>query len=165
MGCLLGMILVPLSVVVLIFFGASLGAKEWADARPAHLTEAKWTAKRMQCEAADLGPSACATTSDADVRRIAAELADERRQELCTDGARASAVQQAQQAVSDRLRAPSTADFLSSSVRATRSGCDWIVSGEVDAQNAFGGTVRSSYRAKVRPLTSESWLPLEVSVN
>jgi hypothetical protein len=51
-----------------------------------------------------------------------------------------------QQAVSERLRAPSTAEFT----RGTVAGYPYTVTGRVEAGNAFGGRVSHDYRCIVR---------------
>lgn len=48
-----------------------------------------------------------------------------------------------EEAVKDRLRAPSTAKF--SDVQATGAGGSWTVTGLVEAENGFGGTVGNRY--------------------
>lgn len=50
--------------------------------------------------------------------------------------------------VKDRLRSPSTADFQRPDIRSVGEA-QFEVSGTVDAQNAFGATVRQSYVCKV----------------
>lgn len=69
--------------------------------------------------------------------------------------AETSAFVASQQFVRRQLRAPSTARFpniTDREVRVSKVGeCSFRVSGYVDAQNAFGGTVRTRYVARVRP--------------
>ncbi|MBQ7119638.1 MAG: hypothetical protein IJO09_05440 [Oscillospiraceae bacterium] len=55
----------------------------------------------------------------------------------------------AENAVEQRLKSPSTADFSSrSETSISNSGNSWTVSGWVDAQNSFGATARSNYTVK-----------------
>lgn len=64
-----------------------------------------------------------------------------------TGGGAGEAQQQCQARVELRLKAPSTADFNSSSARELGStGNRWEVTGIVDAENSFGGTVRMTYK-------------------
>jgi hypothetical protein len=49
--------------------------------------------------------------------------------------------------VQRRLKSPSTADF---NMDATGSGDQWTVTGTVDSQNSFGGTVRNTFSCEVR---------------
>lgn len=55
------------------------------------------------------------------------------------------AIAQCEDAISERLKAPSTAEFDSS---ATGSGT-WTVTGTVDAENSFGAMIRSRYECSV----------------
>ena len=71
--------------------------------------------------------------------------------------------------VEGRLRAPSTADFPSFSsegVRVTYLGdCKHRVSAYVDAQNAFGGIVRTRYVAEVQnELGTDTWRLLSLDM-
>ena len=71
--------------------------------------------------------------------------------------------------VERRLRAPSTADFPSFSsagVRVTYLGdCRHIVSAYVDAQNAFGGIVRTSYVAELQyEVGADTWRLLSLDM-
>lgn len=162
LGCIFAMVGLPALGLFILFYVAGLEAKEWDSARPSGMSIAEWADKRSLCEAAELGALSCAETSTAKVRRLGRELVAERREELCAEDARGTAIQKAEDTVSAQLRAPSTADFGIS--RATQKGCDWTVSGEVDAQNAFGGTVRSRFEVRLRRATDDIWLPLEVRI-
>ena len=162
LGCILAMVAVPAPGLIIVFYFAGLHAREWESARPSRMAIAEWADKRSLCEGAELGAASCAGTPTAEVRRLGAALAARRRERLCAEDARTMAAEKAREAVSAQLRAPSTARFGSS--RASQNGCEWIVSGEVDAQNAFGGTVRSVFRVRLRRASDNIWLPLEVSV-
>lgn len=49
--------------------------------------------------------------------------------------------------VEDRLKSPSTAEFGdSASSELGKTGARWEVTGVVDAENSFGGTVRMTYK-------------------
>ena len=62
-------------------------------------------------------------------------------------GRQASAEYACEQYVTDNLKSPSTADFTGT----TASGAGpFTVTGEVDSQNGFGATVRSSFSCTVR---------------
>lgn len=55
----------------------------------------------------------------------------------------------AEKVVKAKLKSPSTAKFCSSSsCTVSCSDNTWTVSGYVDAQNSFGGTVRNNYEVK-----------------
>jgi len=55
----------------------------------------------------------------------------------------------AQAILKDRLKAPSTASFVSQSV-AWHSGDRWLVALSVDAENSFGARIRSNYLVALR---------------
>ena len=61
--------------------------------------------------------------------------------------------------VESRLKSPSTADFPSDYRNAvSRDGNRFVVTSYVDAQNAFGGTVRTDYTCTVTyDPSDESW--------
>lgn len=58
-----------------------------------------------------------------------------------------------QDKVQDQLKAPGTARFQA----AESSGADrvWVIRGTVDAENSFGGEVRSAYQCHVKFVTDE----------
>lgn len=63
-----------------------------------------------------------------------------------------------------RLRSPSTADFPFLDHTATQHGADtFAVRSYVDAQNAFGGTVRSQYVCRV-VRRGEDWSLVDVTM-
>ena len=51
--------------------------------------------------------------------------------------------------VSDRLKAPGSAEFNRPEITPDRDG-QWVVRGSVDADNAFGATMRVDYTCTVR---------------
>ena len=163
LGCIFAMIAIPALGVAAVFYFAGLYVKEWEDARPAKMSASEWAEKRSLCVEATLAAPACAATPTAEVRRIGTELATKRMRELCARDDHGAAIQKAQQAVSAQLRAPSTAQF-GVDIRASHKGCDWLISGEVDAQNAFGGTVRSAFSVRLRRTSEDVWERLKVSV-
>lgn len=55
----------------------------------------------------------------------------------------------------DHLRSPSTADFSDETVRSAGTN-EWTVTGSIDAENAFGGTVRATYTCDIR-LDGDTW--------
>lgn len=62
-------------------------------------------------------------------------------------GGASEAEQECQARVELRLKAPSTAEFSASSARELgKTGDRWEVTGIVDAENSFGGTVRMTYK-------------------
>lgn len=64
----------------------------------------------------------------------------------------------AQTFVSNRLAAPSTADFADfRESHVYRSGEGFTVESYVDAQNAFGAKMRKRYIAKVKPVGDDNW--------
>lgn len=69
--------------------------------------------------------------------------------------------------VRERLVAPSTADFQNVFEFQVRklSDLEFIVVGEVDAQNRLGARVRSTFKCQVRrEANADSWTPVEVLV-
>lgn len=54
-----------------------------------------------------------------------------------------------QQFVKERLKSPGTADFGDETT--TEAGGEWTVTGSVDSENLFGGTVRNRYTCVARP--------------
>ncbi|TSD68135.1 hypothetical protein [Aeromicrobium piscarium] len=58
--------------------------------------------------------------------------------------------------VKDQLKAPGTADFSNVSA-VNNGGASWTVTGEVDAENAFGASLRSSFRCSLRASGPESF--------
>jgi hypothetical protein len=71
----------------------------------------------------------------------------------------------AEKAVLDRLRAPSTAEFPNyDEFRVKSLGDDrYQISGHVEAQNAFGGTVRTGWIVKLT-LTNSGFKDEEVTI-
>lgn len=60
-------------------------------------------------------------------------------------------------AVKDVLKAPSTAEFVGRERFARVGGGEYIVHGEVDAQNAFGATLRNDYRCTFQQNNVGQW--------
>lgn len=162
-GCLFLLIALPALALVAIFYVAGLSTTEWVAARPAGMSETTWAERRKLCDAAELGAKACATTKPGDILRMVREHEDEERQKLCAEDASYDATEQAKEAVSGRLKAPSTAKW--SDVRASQHGCDWRVTGTVDAQNAFGGMMRSTFEVRLVRASTQTWLPRSVTVD
>lgn len=66
--------------------------------------------------------------------------------------------------VSDRLKAPASAEFSGSTLR-TVSDLEFVVSGEVDSQNSFRAMLRSRYTCSVRlDLFDSTWALLDLSI-
>ncbi|AIT62165.1 hypothetical protein [Corynebacterium doosanense] len=67
--------------------------------------------------------------------------------------------------VEDQLRAPGTANFEGLfEADISKTSNSWSVGGYVDAENAYGGEVRTDYTCTVTP-TSESHASVEVSLS
>lgn len=72
----------------------------------------------------------------------------------------------ATEAVTDELRSPSTASFVSGSFRYRKEGaCSFFMTGKLDAQNGFGATIRGSWSAHVTRDDSGHWRASDVSVD
>ena len=57
------------------------------------------------------------------------------------------------QFIEDRLKAPSTADYVDEQV--VQRGKTWTVTGSVDSENSFGAKVRSTFICQVEPTDAE----------
>ena len=87
----------------------------------------------------------------------ACDSAEEREAKKCKNSTLAYVY--SQDFVRDRLRAPSTADFPLSGFSAIHvSGCRHKIRAYVDAQNVFGGTIRTPYTAVVRYDGDGTWV-------
>lgn len=78
---------------------------------------------------------------------------------ICADG-KVDAFVMSQTFVTQRLRSPSTASYpyiSSDGVSVRQNGCDFVVNAYVDAQNGFGGTVRSRYTVDLSYEGSNRW--------
>lgn len=85
-------------------------------------------------------------TAMVETGKTTTETPADRRARICGKGGESDAVYMAQEFVTDRLKAPSTADFprrLQSAVYG--KDCTFIITGMVDAQNSFGAMIRSTY--------------------
>lgn len=58
----------------------------------------------------------------------------------------------AEKFVTDKVRAPATADFPWA-CNASQTGDKWVVKGYVDSQNGFGAKLRTNYVVTVHPKT------------
>lgn len=77
------------------------------------------------------------------------------------------AVQRCQDAISQKLRSPSTAEYTDPTVASGdgRYGTRWYdVSGKVDAQNAFGATIRAGYQCELTRGRDGQWTVTSTSV-
>ncbi|ODR84937.1 MULTISPECIES: hypothetical protein [Shewanella] len=83
---------------------------------------------------------------------------------------------QCKDAVSERLKAPSTAEFSAYSATSVtktkmslKTGGDkeitFVVNGSVDAQNSFGAMLRNHYQCSVSGRTGGYWSVIAVSIN
>ena len=163
-GCL-ALVGGTVGLFVLAFIGSQKENEEWRAARLSSSTEGQWSQKREMCERIALGPSECAQRPDREVTRLSNEVLARELAELCQDNDTSCPKAEAEQRVLVTLRAPSSADFVGSSTRTEQNGCVWTVTGEVDAQNAFGAQIRSRYRVKLRRTGRDSWLPIEIRVD
>ena len=59
--------------------------------------------------------------------------------------------------VKSRLKAPSTADFSGTEAARGSAAGEWIVTGIVDAENSFGGTVRNSFTCELTHVAGEDY--------
>jgi hypothetical protein len=57
--------------------------------------------------------------------------------------------------IADRLKAPATADYTHE--RTESSASSWTVVGVVDAENAYGAKLRTSYVCEVRRTSGDRW--------
>lgn len=81
---------------------------------------------------------------------------DVRREATCSQRGERDAANIAPQFVTDRLKAPATADFPRDLQKATYiGGCNFAVVGKVDAQNGFGAQIRSTYAGEIEYLPGE----------
>ncbi len=160
--CLGWLIVIPIAAIALIFVVAEQYQNDWADARPPGLTDDTWDSRRSLCESAKMGAEDCGKTPPATIEKAAAKQREKERLELCKDDASYDAIANAKTAVSDRLRAPSTAEW--SDITASLQDCEWRVTGTVDAQNGFGGIVRSSFQVRLRRASEQTWIPISVTV-
>lgn len=163
LGCA-GLAIVCLVVgIALIFLMGSRYQQEWAAVRPAGLTDQAWQEQRGLCEEAKMAPAECGTAPLAKIKSEAAMQREKARLELCAEDVSYGATEQAKKAVSGRLKAPGTAKW--SDVRASQRGCDWRVTGNVDAQNAFGGTMRSEFDVRLRRASKDGWVPITIDIH
>lgn len=58
----------------------------------------------------------------------------------------------ASEIIRDQLKSPGTAKFPPEHIRSGRDGDGWIVTGKVDAQNAFGALLRKDWIAQITPV-------------
>jgi hypothetical protein len=165
LGCFLLIVVAALMGIVSLMYFGGLREKEWQEVRPEGLSEADWEAKRASCETVSMGPAACAQTPTRQVERLARQAEQARREALCREDVQAEAISEAKNIVKAHLKSPSSAKFEASTVRATQKGCDWTVTGEVDAQNSFGASLRSTFRVKLRRVSNDLWFPTAVRVD
>jgi hypothetical protein len=73
----------------------------------------------------------------------------------------------AQQFVTRRLRSPSTADFptYDESFVTSHANSEYTVRAYVDAQNAFGATIRTRFRCRLRYAGDDSWQLVSINVH
>lgn len=88
-----------------------------------------------------------ATPSPGEQAAAAGRERDQRAQAMGAYGTPASATTACHEKVRDQLRSPTSATFAAPDVQ--RAGARWSVAGAVDADNALGATLRTSYRCTV----------------
>lgn len=162
-GCW-AIIIIPAALLVLAFVAMSRENAEWERLRPKDVTAEKWQARREQCRLAELDLEACAATPEREIDKLASKKLADQMAELCAREDDFYARKQAEEAVRASLKAPGTAKFQSNS-SIQHDGCNWTISGEVDAENGFGALLRSTYRVKLRRVAKEVWIPLSVNVS
>jgi len=150
--------------IILMVFASRDADKQWAAARPANISDAKWAERRDQCHEVDLAPAECAKATPADLERLASEKRAAEHAKLCARNDRSDAIREAEEAVKAQLKAPRTAKFVSGP-SINHDGCKWTVSGEVDSQNSFGAMLRASYRVELMRSTRDLWIPTSVRVD
>lgn len=161
--CLGLVIAMAVGGVLLLFWFAGGIEREWEDARPTGLTKEAWRAQRDQCEYASLNAAECGKTPIKRIDALAAEVRRKERLELCAEDARYDAIEEAKKVISRQLKAPRSAKW--SNMRASKVGCDWIVTGEVDSQNSFGAMMRSDVRVKLARASQQTWVPVSVEMS
>jgi len=86
--------------------------------------------------------------------------------DICKD--QGSAYTAAKAFVEQRLKSPSTAEFpwmSQSGVTVLPAGeCGFRVLGYVDAQNAFGATMRARYVADIEHVPGGNWAPVNIEI-
>lgn len=79
---------------------------------------------------------------------------EKRQAENCTSTARFTAERMARVFLERQLKAPASAKYIEE--KATYAGgCDFLVVGQVDAQNSFGALIRNAYVVELRYLPVE----------
>lgn len=164
-GCILILVGLPLLLLVGVFYFGSLHQKEWEAARPANLSKEEWASKQSLCETALMSAEKCATTTKVEVVKLGREVTERQTRELCAKDARYDAIAQAKDAVLANLKSPSSADFGAERIVAVQDGCNWTVTGQVDAQNAFGAKLRSPFKVKLHRVSDSVWVPTSVRVD
>jgi hypothetical protein len=94
------------------------------------------------------------------IRRMSpAEVAERNRNENCSNEGKWAAQSASEISVSKKLRSPSTAKFpVTESHVIWDGGCNFSVTGKVDAQNVFGAVLRRTYSAQAMYSPEiESW--------
>jgi hypothetical protein len=149
---------VPVVGLVALMYFAIADEREWQAARPATMSQEQWASRTERCKTAAVDLDACLNLPMREIekRAVAQEVAELAR--LCAEEVPGDATHQAQTAIKDRLQSPSSASFLSSTTGISHDGCRWTVSGQLDAQNGFGATLRSSYRVQLHRLSEDTWV-------
>lgn len=163
LGCW-SIIIIPVALLIFAFVAMSRENAEWVRLQPKDVTAEKWQARREQCRLAELDLEACAATPEREIDKLASQKLADQMAELCAREDDFYARKEAEEAVRASLKAPGTAKFQSNpSIQ--HDGCNWTISGEVDAENSFGALLRSTYRVKLRRAAKEVWIRLSVSVS
>jgi hypothetical protein len=157
LGCW-GVVAVPIIGFVVICYFAIAEQRAWNAARPSTMSEEQWESRTGRCRIAVLDRDDCVKMPMRKIEALAVAQEAAEMERLCAEEVPGDATSQAQDAIKARLRSPSSASFLSDTTAISHQGCTWTVSGQVDAQNAFGALLRSSYQVRLRRLSKQTWV-------
>lgn len=79
------------------------------------------------------------------------------------EGTKEGATDVCHQFVEKKLKAPATAKFIDKGAALKPTG-NWIVNGEVDAENSFGALIRSVWSCEVHHDTGPNWTSVDVQL-
>lgn len=149
---------VPIIGFVALCYFTIADQRAWNAARPSTMSEEQWKSRTHRCETAVLGRDDCVKMPMRKIEALAVAHEAAEMARLCAEEVPGDATSQAQDAIKARLRSPSSASFLSGTTAISHQGCTWTVSGQLDAQNAFGAMIRSSYQVRLRRLSKQTWV-------
>lgn len=70
----------------------------------------------------------------------------------------------AEKYVTERLKSPKSAEFVSGTQKYLRDDSTWVVFGKVDAVNSFNATIRSDYQVKLQHKSDNKFYLLDISI-